>query len=652
MSLRTYWLDGSHLLLCRKNRLHKQARKTNRWNNYRQFQRECKRAFRRAEWSYVNNVIQDGLAQNNTKPFWRYVKSKQQDNIGVSPLKRDGVLHSDNKSKAEILLNQFSSVFTRAISQVMPVVSRRVTNSLQELVISPQGVEKLLRNIQASKASGPDSLPNLVLKECAHELAPAVAHIFQKSLDSSILPDDWTNANIAPVFKKGDRHAPENYRPVSLTSVLSKVLEHIICRNMLRHFEANRVLTSLNHGFRAGYSCETQLAVTIDDFTRNYDLGSQTDIAILDFSKAFDTVPHDRLLHKLDAYGIRGPLLSWIKAFLCNRHMRVVVDGESSSEAPVVSGVPQGTVLGPLLFLCHINDLPERVSSSVRLFADDCLLYRRIRNHDDHLALQNDLHNLESWANDWGMRINATKCYVLSIRKKSSFFYQLNNTILKEVPNNPYLGLTISADLKWNTHINSICKKASATLGFIRRNLQHSPKAARRTAYISLVRSTLEYGSIIWDPFLQSDINKLERIQRKAARFICKDYKSRDSGCVTNMLRDLDLPTLQERRKELRLAFLYKVVEGLVPAIPSASYLTPIRSKRRIRAKVFGDYVSTNIVTSSQTNNSKCFVVPTASTEVYKHSFFVRTIIDWNQLDDNIVGATSVESFKSRLHSD
>ena len=158
----------------------------------------------------MNNVIQDGLAQNNTKPFWRYVKSKQQDNIGVSPLKRDGVLHSDNKSKAEILLNQFSSVFTRAISQVMPVVSRRVTNSLQELVISPQGVEKLLRNIQASKASGPDSLPNLVLKECAHELAPAVAHIFQKSLDSSILPDDWTNANIAPVFKKGDRHAPEN----------------------------------------------------------------------------------------------------------------------------------------------------------------------------------------------------------------------------------------------------------------------------------------------------------------------------------------------------------------------------------------------------------------------------------------------------------
>ena len=192
---------------------------------------------------------------------------------------------------------------------------------------------------------------------------------------------------------------------------------------MLRHFEANQVLTSLNHGFRAGYSCETQLAVTIDDFTRNNDLGSQTDIAIFDFSKAFDTVPHDKLLHKLDAYGIRGPLLSWIKAFLCNRHMRVVVDGESSSEAPVVSGVPQGTVLGPLLFLCHINDLPERVSSSVRLFADDCLLYRRIRNHDVHLALQNDLHNLESWANDWGMRFNATKCYVLSIRKKSSFFY-------------------------------------------------------------------------------------------------------------------------------------------------------------------------------------------------------------------------------------
>ena len=152
--------------------------------------------------------------------------------------------------------------------------------------------------------------------------------------------------------------------------------------------------------------------------------------------------------------------------------MRIIVEGEASEEATVHSGVPQGTVLGPLLFLCHINDLPDRVRSSiVRLFADDCLLYRTIRNVQDHLLLQEDLRQLETWAADWGMLFNASKCYILSINSKSSFYYQLNNTILKHVDNNPYLGLLISKDLKWATHIEKICKKASSTLGFIQRNL-------------------------------------------------------------------------------------------------------------------------------------------------------------------------------------
>ena len=191
-----------------------------------------------------------------------------------------------------------------------------------------------------------------------------------------------------------------------------------------------------------------------------------------------------------------------------------MVKGESSSEVPVASGVPQGTVLGPLLFLCHINDLPDTVKSKVRLFADDCLLYRVIRTQRDHVTLQQDLKNLEVWAKLWGTRFNANKCYILTIKPRSSFFYQLDNSILQSVPNNPYLGITISSDLKWGTHIDNITKKASSTLRFIRRNLHHCPAKTRKCAYISLVRSTLEYGAITWDPFLQSDIDKLERIQR------------------------------------------------------------------------------------------------------------------------------------------
>ena len=247
------------------------------------------------------------------------------------------------------------------------------------------------------------------------------------------------------------------------------------------------------------------------------------------------------------------------------------------------------------------------------------------------------------------MKFNAKKCYILSIKKKSNFFYQLDNTILQDVPNNPYLGIIISNDLSWSTHINNVSKKASCSLGFLRRNLSHCPFSTRKLAYISLVRSTLEYGCSIWDPYQQYNVDKLERIQRGAARFITRDFKSRRPGCMTSMLQDLELQPLQDRRKELRLVLLYKIAEGLLPAIPPDPYLTPCRPKRKIRARAFGDYVASNPVTRHQRVNDRCFEVPQSSTKAYQNSFFVRTIVDWNQLDNNTVSASSTETFKLRL---
>jgi len=199
---------------------------------------------------------------------------------------------------------------------------------------------------------------------------------------------------------------------------------------------------------------------------------------------------------------------------MCYMTVRKEYDIIESDEVPVISGVPQGTVLGPLLFLCHINDLPDRVKSQVRLFADDCLIYRKIRNMQDHLILQQDLSSLESWANDWGMRFNSKKCYILSVKNKSQHYYSLGGFVLQRVSNNPYLGIEFSEDLKWNTHISKVTKKASSTIGFLRRNLSHCPTACRRNAYLSLVRSVIEYGAIVWDPHLQRDIDRLDRVQR------------------------------------------------------------------------------------------------------------------------------------------
>ena len=203
--------------------------------------------------------------------------------------------------------------------------------------------------------------------------------------------------------------------------------------------------------------------------------------------------------------------------------------------------------------------------------------------------------------------------------------------------------------MSWCNHINNVVKKASSTLGLLRRNLRHCPAPTRRTAYISLVRSTMEYASTIWDPCSQGDIDKLERVQRKAARFAKKDYKSRTPGCVTNMLKDLDLSPLSDRRRHLRLILLFKIAEGMVPAIPASSYLTPQREKRQIRAKVYKDCVTNNPVTKYETKNQRSFQIPVANTDTYRNSFFVKTIIDWNQLDNITTSASTLESFKTRL---
>jgi hypothetical protein len=358
-------------------------------------------------------------------------------------------------------------------------------------------------------------------------------------------------------------------------------------------------------------------------------------MAILDFSKAFDTVPHKELLNKLHSYGIEGNIHQWLSSVLQNRKMRVVVEGKNSDNAHVDSGVRQGTVLGPLLFLCHINDLPECVKSQVRLFADDCLLYREIKSQQDHQILQEDLKSLELWADKWGMKFKAKKCYITSMRQKSNYFYQLDQHILEQVKTNSYLGLNISDDLKWSSHISKITSKASCTLGFLRRNLCQCPQECKKC--------------IIWDLYTNKNIDKLESIQKRAARFIKQDYKSRESGCVTNMLKDLEFKPLQERRKHIRLTMFYKVVEGLVPAIAPEDYLKEIRNKRKRKAKQYEGYETSNIIDRQTVNNSRPSELIQFKTDTRKNSFFSKTIVDWNHLEDSVVCAKTAEGFNSAL---
>ena len=285
---------------------------------------------------------------------------------------------------------------------------------------------------------------------------------------------------------------------------------------------------------------------------------------------------HDRLMAKLDYYGVRSDSHNWIRAFLSNRQQRVVLDGCFSTCAPVLSGVPQGTVLGPTLFLIFINDLPSCVNSSVRLFADDCVLYRRIRSVQDSITLQQDLNALNRWEENWLMEFNPDKCFVLNItrkRKPSLNTYNLHHTQLQTVNTTTYLGVEISNDLRWSHHIDKITKKANRSLSFLKRNIKTKNKYVKTLAYNSLVRPHLEYSCQVWDPHTENDINKLELVQCRAARYVTNRYHNTSSS--SQMLTNLEWETLQQRRAKIRLITLYKIVNNLIE-IPRNQYLTPV----------------------------------------------------------------------------
>ena len=338
-------------------------------------------------------------------------------------------------------------------------------------------------------------------------------------------------------------------------------------------------------------------------------------------------MPHNILLHQLKCDGIKGDVLQWLDAFLTNRQQHVIVEGETSSPTDVNSGVPQGTCLGPILFLCFINSLPESVKSCIRLFADDCVLYRKVLSINDQQVLQEDLHRLAQWATMWGMRFNETKCFVISFHRTTprSFFYSMNTTILKQVCETKYLGIEISNTLKWSSHISNITKQANSTLGFLRRNLKYCPRKSKETAYIALVRSKLEYCTTTWDPYLQQDIIKIENVLRRAARFVIRDYHKRSS--VTQMMKQLEWKPLATRRKHFRLILMYKIIHELVAITPSdiKFHTGPTRSStaRNIR--------------KLRTN-----------TDIYKHSFFPQTINDWNFLDISIT-SLPLSEFKTAI---
>lgn len=455
----------------------------------------------------------------------------------------------------------------------------------------------------------------------------AVKIIFQLSLDTGVVPTDWLISNITPILKKGDRTVPSNYRSVNLTSVASIIFEHILKSNVMKHLDKHQILCENQHGFRRNHSCETQLINTTHEIACLLDQKHQVDMIIMDFAKAFDKVPHRRLLLKLDRYGIRGKALNWTEAFLTQRKQRVVIDGKCSEWVDVKSSVPQGTVTGPMDFLVFINDLPQNLTSSVKLFADDCIVFRKVSGPEDAGMLQKDLDVLTAWQSKWQMAFNAQKCYVLRVTHSKSpkkFIYTLNNTELAEKKEYPYLGVTLTSNWSWNSHVNNTAAKANRTLGFIKRNLHSCSKQVKNLAYKSLVRPTMEYCGSVWDPSTKELKQKLESVQNRGARFVTADYRRTSS--VSHMKQELKWEPLEERRRVTRVCILHQAQSGRL-AIPTQTILRPV-----VRSSRHGSYIQIPC-------NKNCL----------KFSFMPKTLIDWNALPQHIKEIEDKDNFKAAV---
>ncbi len=395
----------------------------------------------------------------------------------------------------------------------------------------------------------------------------------------------------------------------------------------MKHLDQHNILAENQHAFRRGRSCESQLILTFNDLASYHNNGTTTDVAVLDFSKAFDVVPHRKLLHKLDFYGIRGQIKNWIASFLTNRLQRVAVNGEYSSWHQVLSGVPQGTVLGPHLFLLFINDIQNAVRGVTRLFADDCLIYHQIKSTDDEKLFQADLDRLIGWATTWGMRFNASKCKTMRISRKRNPgepSYEMDGVRLEATKESTYLGIQIQNDLGWEKQTQHAVTKATRVLNFIKRNFYMCSKNVKERLYLTLVRPHLDYGVAAWNPYKACQRAAIENVQRRAARFVFGDYGRQSS--VSSMLSTLEWEKLSDRRQIHQLTQFYKIIHQAIDVDAS-------------------DYLQQKIQRARRGNN-KQFQVNQISSTVYKNSFFPKCINVWNDLPQPLIDSATYKTFR------
>ena len=560
----------------------------------------------------------------NTKPFFRYLRSKNKVKKTVSELdEKSGERTKTPADTAEILSQFFQSVFQPETYGPLLENCYQSTNSLksimEKLVIQPDKVKKLLSVLNQNKSMGPDNLHPKLLKFLAEnsDFVNAITALLNKCIEQECIPAVWKNAVVIPLHKKGSVHLAENYRPVSLTCILCKLYETLLREHIL--FYVSDIITNKQHGFSIGKSCLSNLLETLDLVNEYLADSNCVDILYFDFSKAFDTVSHYRLLIKLEAMGFSTSMLNIIRNFLSDRYMEVRVGDAVSKVKPVLSGVPQGSVLGPLLFLLFVNDLPETIINELRIFADDV---KMIVRPSCVQAIQEDLDKLIVWENMWLLRFNLDKCKVLHMGKNNPLNkYNFLGSNLCTCSTEKDLGVIFNEKCNFHDHIYTSISKAKSSLAWLLRSILSREPYEMITAYRCLVRHNLEYCCQVWSPKARfgnwKTILDIESVQRTFTRCIngMQNFNYRER------LSKLNMTTLLERRMRGDLIETFKILNS------------------------FSNYGTHLFNLSDRTQNLVC-----RSAKLTNIDFFSERVLNyWNKLPAAVKDKNSVNAFKNTL---
>lgn len=546
------------------------SRTTDNCNSLRNMEAAYKNLLSETYGAYMQRV-QENLKQNPAS-FWKYVKSLKANPRIPNNVELDGTTASTTDEAANLFANFFQSVYSTTTPTIYPGCFQRIPThdiNLAAISFSTDEVRKALEDVDVSKGAGVDGLPPLFLKNCAYSLAFPVACLFNQSLVEKTFPAIWKTARMVPIHKSGSTHRVENYRGVSVLCSLGKVFESMVQAELYR--VAHSLISEHQHGFVKHRSTTTNLMCYTSVLFKEVEKRNQVDSVYVDFSKAFDVVPHDYAIAKLKHMGFPDHITGWLHSYLTNRKASVCVNSACSREFIIPSGVPQGSVLGPLIFILFVNDVGSRLKSPKKMFADDLKFYRVISSVLDCLALQSDIDELLLWCRENGMKMNVAKCKVISFTRRLNainHMYSIGSSTLERVDSIRDLGVTIDSKLSFQEHISTAAAKAYVVLGFIRRHASYFTDVyTLKTLFCTLVRSILEYAVPIWAPYHVVHAIRLERVQKQFIRFALRqlpwndpvnlpDYPSR---CML-----ISLETLAARRLKLQRMFVFDLMEGSI----------------------------------------------------------------------------------------